>query len=75
MTLVEYRDLVHDLPFGKRLPGAVYIHSSLLAELPESLRLLVEKLMGKMALPEEFNVIKFHRTQLKVSILCYPDFF
>lgn len=75
MTLAEYRKLVDGLPYGKRLPGAVYIHSSLLPELPDSLKLLVERLSSKMELSEVFNVIKFHRSQLKISILSYPDFF
>ncbi|MGD1979013.1 MAG: DNA phosphorothioation-associated putative methyltransferase [Akkermansiaceae bacterium] len=75
MTLGEYQNLLQGLSVGKMLPGAVYFHADLLSVLPDSLRLLVEKLRGRLELSDEFNVIKFHRSQLKVSFLAYPNFF
>lgn len=75
VTLNEYRGLVDGLSFGKRLPGALYIHSILLSELPESLRLMVEKLSSRLEIDSGFNVIKFHRKELKISFLAYPGFF
>ena len=75
MTLVEYQSLLTALQVGKKLPAAIYFHTELLPSLPDSLRLLVEKLSGRLELSDEFNVIKFHRSQLKISFLAYPDFF
>lgn len=75
MTLCEYRGLVDGLLFGKRLPGALYIHSILLTDLPDSLRLLIEKLTKRLEITSSFNVIKFHRSELKISFLAYPGFF
>jgi len=52
VILAEYRKLVDSLHCGKRLPDAVYIHSTLLPELSASLKLQVEKLSSRMLLSE-----------------------
>lgn len=73
--MAEYQSLLKQLCIGKRLPGAIYFHVESLPQITDSLRLLVEKLMARLELSTEFNVIKFHRSQLKISFLVYPEFF
>lgn len=75
VTLEEYRGLLQGLDLGKKLPGAVYFHTELLRELPESLRHLINRLRTRLEVTGDFNVVKLHRGQLKVSFLRYPDFF
>lgn len=75
VKLAEYQGLLKELCIGKKLPGAIYFHVESLPEVTDSLRLLVERLMTRLKLSTEFNVIKFHRSQLKISFLVYPDFF
>lgn len=75
MMLGEYQKLLQGLEIGKKLPGALYFHADLLSNLPDSLRILVEKLKSRLELSGDYNVIKFHRSQLKVSFLAYPEFF
>ena len=73
MTADEYSVAVARLPFGKKLPDAVYIYS-IASDLPEPLRSLVVPLRQRLQLPEAFNVVKFS-TDFAVSFLEYRDFF
>jgi hypothetical protein len=73
MTADEYSAAVVQLPFGKKLPDAVYVYS-IAGELPEPLRSLVVPLRQRLQLTEAFNVVKFS-TDFAVSFLEYRDFF
>ena len=61
------------LTFGKRLPTAVYCYA-LYEELPSKLGIMLEHLRERLSIGEEFNVLKLHSRQMKVSFLDYPDF-
>jgi DNA phosphorothioation-associated putative methyltransferase len=74
MTLPDYSSHVTAIPFGKRLPGALYVLREDGVKLGESLDGLLERLIAKYQISEEFNVIKFRTDELKVSFLSYPDF-
>ena len=73
MTADEYSAAVARLPFGKKLPDAVYVYS-IEEAVPEPLRSLVVALRQRMQLDDAFNVIKFS-TEFAVSFLEYRDFF
>lgn len=73
MNADEYSVAVAQLPFGKKLPDAVYVYS-IAGDLPEPLRSLVVPLRQRLQLPDTFNVIKFS-TDFAVSFLEYRDFF
>jgi DNA phosphorothioation-associated putative methyltransferase len=73
MKADEYSAAVAQLPFGKKLPDAVYVYS-IAGDLPEPLRSLVVPLRQRLQLTEAFNVIKFS-TDFAVSFLEYQDFF
>jgi DNA phosphorothioation-associated putative methyltransferase len=65
--------IVQDLPVGKILPDALYVHASVLQELPPFLRVYegcAKTLVGSVPA----TVIKLHRQHRKVSYLFYPEF-
>ena len=63
------------LPFGKRLPGAVYlIDPGEDGRMPSSLRIAVAQLRKRLEIGTEFNLLKFHTASPKISFLSYPDF-
>ena len=73
MTADEYAAAVARLPFGKKLPDAVYVYS-IEGAVSEPLRSLVNALRQRLQLNDGFNVIKFS-TDFAVSFLEYRDFF
>jgi DNA phosphorothioation-associated putative methyltransferase len=72
MTVDEYCAAVARLPFGKKLPEALYVYL-IDGDLPEPLRSLVDSLRQRLQLTDAFNVIKFS-TDFAVSFLEYRDF-
>ncbi len=72
MTAAEYCAAVAQLPFGKKLPDAVYVYAPAV-DLPLRLQALVLSLRERLQLGESFNVIKFS-TDFSVSFLEYRDF-
>jgi DNA phosphorothioation-associated putative methyltransferase len=75
VDLADFRHFVDAIPFGKRLPGAVYFLWDRRASLSPSLDQLLRSLVAEFKIPEEFNIIKFHNQELKISFLAYPTFF
>jgi hypothetical protein len=75
VNLADYRACVEQLPYGKRLPGAVYVLREEGTKFGEPLDGLIGRLVVKYQISPEFNVIKFRTDELKVSFLSYPDFF
>nr|AFD03395.1 hypothetical protein [uncultured bacterium W5-51b] len=72
----EYAELVSELPLGKKLPNARYIHTCALSLLPEHYSDLIEDAATVAAAsPDEFNVVKFELGHPRISLLHYPSFF
>jgi DNA phosphorothioation-associated putative methyltransferase len=75
VTSAEYRQAIDALPFGKRLPGAVYlIDPGEDLRIPSLLRITVAELRKRLVIGPEFNLLKFHTASPKISFLAYPDF-
>jgi hypothetical protein len=75
VTAAEYRHAIDVLPYGKRLPGAVYlIDPGDDTRIPSLLRVTVAELRRRMDIGAEFNLLKLHTASPKVSFLAYPDF-
>ena len=75
MTAAEYRQAIDSLPYGKRLPGAVYlIDPGDEPTIPSLLRITVVELRKRLEIGPEFNLLKFHTASPKISFLSYPDF-
>jgi hypothetical protein len=75
MNLGEYREQVGRIPYGKRLPGAVYVLRVAGVGFGERLDSVLKRVEGELEISPEFNVVKFRTDELKVSFLAYPDFF
>ncbi len=75
MNAAEYRDALDALPFGKRLPGAVYlIDFKDDPRIPSILRITVAELRKRLEIDQQFNLLKFHTISPKISFLAYPEF-
>ena len=75
MTSKEYRQAIDALPYGKRLPGAVYLmDSGAYVDVPALLRITVAELRKRLEIGPEFNLLKFHTASPKISFLAYPEF-
>lgn len=76
MNAADYKSLVDALPYGKRLPGAVYLldPGDASESLPTKLRVTVTELRKRLEIGPEFNLLKFHTASPKISFLAYPTF-
>lgn len=75
ITAAVYRKKVEGLTFGKRMPQAVYIVSSVY--MPDDLRAVIRwahQAAGIDTWAGQFNILKLHRREFKLSLLAYPDF-
>ena len=76
MDQIRYRNLIDAIPFGKRLPTAHYVHRHAAAfALPTELKDLLSTIEKRFEVGDDFNVLKLKLDELKLSYLCYPDFF
>lgn len=63
------------LPFGKRLPSALYILDlGDDSRVPSMLRITTAELRSRLKIGSAFNLLKFHLATPKISFLSYPDF-
>ena len=74
MKLSDYKECVERIPFGKRLPAAVYVYRDASTRLSEPLDAFLESLVKRCEIGPEFNVVKFRTDELKISFLVYPEF-
>jgi hypothetical protein len=74
MNLAEYRQQVEAIPYGKRLPSALYVFRAEGASLGEKLDALLTRVAATCGADARHNVIKFRLDELKVSFLAYPEF-
>jgi DNA phosphorothioation-associated putative methyltransferase len=77
MKLAEYQELVGQLPFGKRLPTAIYAHREALTTTlgpAHPVTQFMRQIEGRLQVGPEYNLLKFRLNEFKLSFLCYPDF-
>lgn len=76
MEFKQYRKIVKQIPMGKQLPDAVYIHESAIDTLPKQLGAHFAKTIIKLGLDDkDWNILKFFKRDHKVTLLNYPGFF
>jgi DNA phosphorothioation-associated putative methyltransferase len=76
MEFKEYKEIVKQIPVGKQLPDAVYIHESAIDTLPKQLGAHLAKIVINLGLEgEDWNILKFFKRDYKVTLLNYPRFF
>ena len=75
MDFSTFKSLVKEIPVGKQLPDAVYIHESAMHTLPEKLASIVLKVASALKVDDDsWNIIKFNKRDFKITFLNYPDF-
>ena len=74
MNLAEYRQHVEAVPYGKRLPSALYVFRAADASLGEELDSLLARVAAACGADARHNVLKLRVDELKVSFLAYPEF-
>jgi hypothetical protein len=74
VNLSEYKHQLDQIPYGKRLPTALYVHRDGLANLDGPLGTILDQLVAKYQISAEFNLVKFRTDELKLSFLAYPEF-
>lgn len=76
MDFNDYQILLKQIPFGKRLPTALYLHIDGLPYLPVALQQLLEQAIIQFSLTTyDYQLIKFSTNAFKLSLLRYPHFF
>jgi len=69
-----YREAVLDLPFGKRLPTAIYVHWDGFLSMPLLLQKVLGQLRSEYDPSADCNLVKFFVREMKLSLLSYPEF-
>ena len=76
MDYPAYKTLTQSIRIGKHLPDAIYLHISAIPALPNSLQTLLADTLKTLQLAQfEYQVIKFAKSDFKLSLLSYPGFF
>src|SRR3982751_3665938 len=74
MNLNEYREQVGRIPYGQRLPTALYVYREGLVGLGGSLGAVLDQVVARYQVSAEFNLVKFRTDELKLSFLSSPEF-
>lgn len=75
MDFLRYSEAISNLPYGKHLPNAVYLHIEGLLAQDNDLSRFVEAFLRRFSVGEIYHLVKFHLNEFKLSFLSYPDFF
>ena len=76
MDAEKFLQLVNDLPIGKRLPRATYLHMSALTVIDSSLSDFIWLIAKAGQVNEDqWNIVKLYSKDFRLSFLHYPDFF
>jgi hypothetical protein len=74
MNLAEYRQHVEAIPYGKRLPSALYVYRDGMSTFGKKLDEMLDLAAQAYGASHFHNIIKFRLDELKLSFLAYPDF-
>ena len=74
MNFERFIGLVNVIPFGKRLPTAVYFVRSATSLLADELIETIRRSEAAAKPNPDWNLLKLHTNQLAISFLCYPGF-
>lgn len=76
MNAEQFNQLVKQVSFGKKLPDAIYLHKDAFSALPPLLAKFIGVVATALKVPEsEWNIVKLFKTNFRLSLLHYPDFY
>ncbi len=73
-SIAEYRQAVSSLPFGKRLPDAVYLARPRQSDVPPELWATMRRAEIAARPDSSWNLLKIHTDQFGFTFLTYPEF-
>ena len=73
-NIAEYRQAVSTLPYGKRLPDAVYLARPQQSDVPPALWTTMRRAEIAAQPDSSWNLLKIHANQFGFTFLSYPDF-
>ena len=74
VNYATYTKAVSSVPYGKRLPSALYIFRPNAGDLPVALNETVDRAHVAASPDQLWNVLKLHTDQFALTFLSYPDF-
>ncbi|WP_349431175.1 DNA phosphorothioation-associated putative methyltransferase [Methylomarinum sp. Ch1-1] len=75
MDFNRYSQLIKPIKIGKHVGNACYLHVSALDAIEDELHKFIKLIANALKIQEEqWNIIKLHKQQFKLSYLLYPDF-
>lgn len=69
-----YRRLIDSVPYGKRLPDAVYLHRPQRGDISEELLKEIERAEYAAKPSSDWNILKLHTREFALTFLSYPSF-
>jgi DNA phosphorothioation-associated putative methyltransferase len=71
----KYIERILSLPYGKKVKDSIYVHLDFLATYDQMLDSFVRNIAQKAKINNNYNVIKFIKSEFRISFLNYPNFF
>ncbi len=76
MNADKFNELVKQVSAGKKLPDAIYLHKDAFSALPPLLAKFISVVATALKVPDsDWNIVKLFKTNFRLSLLHYPDFF
>lgn len=76
MNAADFSKLVKQVTAGKKLPDAVYLHKDAFSVLPPLLAKFIKVVATALKIADsEWNIVKLSKTDFRLSLLHYPDFY
>lgn len=76
MNAEQFNELVKQVNVGKKLPDAIYLHKDAFGALPLVLAKFIHIVATALKVTEsDWNIVKLFRTNFRLSLLHYPDFY
>ncbi|WP_445767167.1 DNA phosphorothioation-associated putative methyltransferase [Rheinheimera sp.] len=76
MNAEQFTQLVKQVSAGKKLPDAIYLHKDAFSALPPLLAKFISVVATALKVSDsEWNIVKLFKTNFRLSLLHYPDFY
>ena len=71
-----FSELVSQIPVGKQLPDAIYVHRDAFGAVPDTLAKFIPAVANAVNLGnEDWNLVKLFKKEFRLSLLHYPSFY
>lgn len=76
MDAQQFSGLVQNIPFGKKLPEAIYLHKDGFDEIEPALSSFIAAVAKALkVVDDDWDIVKLSRNSFRLSLLSYPTFF